>query len=151
MDISGEAAEIHMRTDANNLVTTASTTHLPEQKETVHMIQMLRTEAISGAIDDLAHVVSVDCMADCLTKASAKADYLIKAVDGGTLPNVDRHPPFREIMQGRHKAYQSVAHWIIENIPASADVVAFLGQYCQREIQVLLSCTDWYNVSLPTP
>ena len=115
------------------------------------MIQMLRTEAISGAIDDLAHVVSVDCMADCLTQASAKADYLIKAVDGGTLPNVDRHPPFREIMQGRHKAYPTVAHWIIENLPASADVVAFLGQHCQREIQVLLSCTDWYNVSLPTP
>ena len=38
MDISGTAAEIHMRTDANNLVTTASTTHLPEQKETIHMI-----------------------------------------------------------------------------------------------------------------
>ena len=54
MDISGEAAEVHMRTDANNLVTTATTTHLPEQKETIHMINQLRTEASSGAIDDLS-------------------------------------------------------------------------------------------------
>ena len=38
-------AEIHMRTDANNLVSTASTTHSPEQQETIHMIQMLRKEA----------------------------------------------------------------------------------------------------------
>ena len=42
MDISGVAAEVHMRTDANNLVSTAKTTHLPEQKETIHMIQMMR-------------------------------------------------------------------------------------------------------------
>ena len=52
MDISCEVAPLHMRTDANNLVTTAQTTHLPEQKETIHMIQMLRKEAISGTIDD---------------------------------------------------------------------------------------------------
>ena len=48
MDMTGCCAEIHMRTDANNLVTTASTTHLPDQKETVHMIQNLRQEACSG-------------------------------------------------------------------------------------------------------
>ena len=42
MDISAACVAIHMRTDANNLVTTASTTRLPEQKETIHMIQMLR-------------------------------------------------------------------------------------------------------------
>ena len=35
-DISGFDAEIHMRTDANNLVATASTTHAPEQQETIH-------------------------------------------------------------------------------------------------------------------
>ena len=29
-DITGLSSEIHMRTDANNLVTTASTTHVPE-------------------------------------------------------------------------------------------------------------------------
>ena len=62
MDISGQPAEVHMRTDANNLVTTATTTHLPEQKETIHMINQLRTEASSGAIDDLAHVVTEDML-----------------------------------------------------------------------------------------
>ena len=56
MDISGTIAGIHMRTDANNLMTTASTTHLPEQKETIHMINQLRTEACSGSTHDLAHV-----------------------------------------------------------------------------------------------
>ena len=35
VDISGEVAEIHLRTDAKNLVTTARTTHLPERKETI--------------------------------------------------------------------------------------------------------------------
>ena len=53
-----------MRTDANNLVTTASTTHLPEQQETIHMIQMLRKESISGQIDDLGHVRTADMLAD---------------------------------------------------------------------------------------
>ena len=46
MDISGELADIHMRTDAKNLVTTSRTIHLPEQKETIHMFSMLRKEAI---------------------------------------------------------------------------------------------------------
>eukprot|EP00974_Lingulodinium_polyedra_P078176 7570126-Lingulodinium_polyedra.AAC.1 len=40
MDISGDVAPLHLRIDANNLVSTAATTHLPEQKETIHMIQM---------------------------------------------------------------------------------------------------------------
>ena len=44
-DVSGEIVPIHIRTDANNLVTTAKTTHLPEQKETHHLIQMLRHES----------------------------------------------------------------------------------------------------------
>ena len=38
MDISAACAAIHMQIDANTLVTTASSTRLPEQKETVHMI-----------------------------------------------------------------------------------------------------------------
>ena len=37
-DLSGENAELHLRTDANNLVTTAKTTHQPEKKETSHLI-----------------------------------------------------------------------------------------------------------------
>ena len=139
MDLTGEAAEIHMRTDANNLVTTASTTHLPEQKETIHMINQLRTESCSGSIDDLAHVISVDCLADCLTKASAKADYLVKAVNTGYLPNVDKHPPFRELMRNRHNAYLSLEEWIVENIPNPNEVITFMGCYVQREIMTLLA------------
>ena len=41
MDISDKAANIHMRIDSKNLVTTARTIHLPEQKETIHIISML--------------------------------------------------------------------------------------------------------------
>ena len=47
IDISAACVAIHMRTDANNLVITASTARLPEQKETIHMIQMLRKESCS--------------------------------------------------------------------------------------------------------
>ena len=103
MDISGSKAEIHMRTDAKNLVTTASTTHLPEQKETIHMISMMRKEACSGSIADLAHVSSQDCLSDCLTKNSANPDNLVGAIKTGVLPSVDQHPNFRSLMP--HKAY----------------------------------------------
>ena len=75
--------QIHMRIDAKNLVTTARTIHLPEQKETIHMISMMRKEACSGSVHDLAHISNPNCLADCLTKASAKADNLIKAVKTG--------------------------------------------------------------------
>jgi len=106
MDISAACVAIHMRTDANNLVTTASTIRLPEQKETIHMIQMLRKEYCSGQIEDLAHVSSADRLSDCLTKSSAKPDALYKAVSTGILPNLDMHPPCRSMLQ--HKAYVHV-------------------------------------------
>ena len=80
MDISSEVANINMRTDAKNLVTTARMIHLPEQKETIHTVSMLRKEACSGSIQDLAHIPTQNCLADCLTKATAKADNLITAV-----------------------------------------------------------------------
>ena len=95
MDISGEVADIHMTTDAKNLVTTARTIHLPEQKKTVHMISMLRKEACSGSIHDLAHIPTQNCLADCLTKASAKANNLITAVKTLRLSDVDIHPKYQ--------------------------------------------------------
>jgi hypothetical protein len=112
-DVSGETANIHIRTDANNLVTTASTTHVPEQQETVHMIQMLREEACSGSIADLAHVVTVDCLADCLTKASANSQNLRTAVMTGTLKNIDCDLPFRELV--KQKAY--LTEWLHRMFP----------------------------------
>ena len=56
MDISGEIANIHKRTDAKNLVTTATTIHLHEQKKTNHMISMLRKKACSGSVHDFPHI-----------------------------------------------------------------------------------------------
>ena len=102
-DISGLDAEIHMRTDANNLVSTASTTHSPEQQETIHMIQMLREEACSGAIADLSHVRTEHCLSDCLTKRSANPRNLLNSVQTGWLKEVDSHPPFRSMIE--YKAF----------------------------------------------
>ena len=105
MDISSEVADINMSADAKNLVTTARTIHPLEQKETIHMISMVRKEACSGRIHDLAHIPTQNCLADCLTKASAKADDLITAVKTGKLPQVDIHSNFRTPLE--HKAFLS--------------------------------------------
>ena len=95
MDISGEVTIIHMRTDAKNLVTTARTSHLLEQKGTIHMVSMLRNEACSVSIHDLAHIPTQNFLADCLTRVSAKADNLVTAVKTGRLLEVDIRPDFR--------------------------------------------------------
>eukprot|EP00971_Amphidinium_carterae_P068958 1365196-Amphidinium_carterae.1 len=67
---------------------------------------MLRQEACSGAMDDLAHVVTRNMMADLLTKSSAPSDPLILAVSTGTVPGADTYPPFRSTL--RHHAFSSV-------------------------------------------
>ena len=133
-DCSGQPVAIHMRTDANNLVTTARTTHQPEQKETIHLIQMLRKESNSGAIDDLAHVVSADCLSDSLTKHSAKADALIKSVDTGVLKGVDSHPPFRSLL--KHKAFLAV--WLCNNITVCrpSEITCFMREEINQEILI---------------
>ena len=69
------------------------------------MIPMLRKEACSGSIHDLAHIPTQNCVADCLTKASAKADNLIRAVKTERLLDVDIHPDFRTLME--QKAFLS--------------------------------------------
>ena len=103
MDMTGQAIPIHLRTDAKNLVTTATTMHLPEQKETIHMVQQLRKHSQSGDIADLAHIRTEMCLADPLTK-DMKAKTLIDAVHNGQLPECDLQQPFREMMQNKHKA-----------------------------------------------
>ena len=85
------------------------------------MIAQLRTQACSGDIHDLAHVSTEDCLSDCLTKSSAKSDNLRLAVATGTLKNIDKHPPFRSLVQ--HKAFYSgplswCCNWI-RNVPDS--------------------------------
>ena len=133
MDMTGTIAEIHMRTDAKNLVSTAQTTHIPTQKETIHMIQMLRHEAVSGHMDDLAHVVSVDMMADVLTKSDCVSGLkaLTEAVRSGILPNVDAQVNFRELIRSSHKAF--FCSWILQNIDINiaTDVVT---AFCNIDI-----------------
>ena len=69
------------------------------------MISMLRKEAWSGSMHDLAHISTQNCLADCLTKSSAKADSLITAVKTLILLEVDVHPNFRTLME--YKAFLS--------------------------------------------
>ena len=99
MDMSGEVVEISMRTDAKNLVTTARTIHLLEQKETIHMNSILRQESCSGSIHNLAHISNQNCLAECLTQSSAKGDRLITAVKTEWLLEVDVHPNLRTLME----------------------------------------------------
>ena len=128
-DITGHSCELHMRTDANNLVTTASTTHVPEQQETIHMIQMLRKEACSGSIADLSHIRTQWCLADCLTKKSANPQALIDAVRQGLLKEVDAHPPFRTLVE--HKAYlRSWLPTVCHHVNFALDVF-YLGESFQ--------------------
>ena len=127
-DITGHSCELHMRTDANNLVTTASTTHVPEQQETIHMIQMLRKEACSGSIADLSHIRTQWCLADCLTKKSANPQALIDAVRQG-IKEVDAHPPFRTLVE--HKAYlRSWLPTVCHHVNFALDVF-YLGESFQ--------------------
>ena len=86
------------------------------------MIQMLRKEACSGSIDDLAHVRTEVCLSDCLTKASAKAHNLGLPGETSVLPDVDMHPSFRTLMQ--HKAF--LHEWLQCYV---GDYIFFLGEH----------------------
>ena len=90
-------------------------------------------------------MIPIDCLADCLTKSSADAKYLIKAINIGCLPHVDKHPFFREPMEGRHKACESVAHRIVDNIDLAPEVNYFLGSLVGPEIQKCPAVAEWYN------
>ena len=72
---------------------------------------------------DLAGVRSDDCLADSLTKHSAKGNELIKAVLTGNLVNVDTHPPFRTRLQ--NKAF--LVEWLAHNATHGPDIIAFAG------------------------
>ena len=119
-DISGFDAEIPMRTDANNLVLTTSTTHAPEQQETIPMIQMLRKEACSAAIADLSHIRIEHYLSDCLTKKSANPKKLIDAGKSGWLKELDSHPPFRSMLE--HKAFLNA--WLTKEMSGYSYVLS---------------------------
>ena len=86
---------------------------------------MLRKEACSGSIHDLAHIPTQNCLAECLTKASAKADNLITVVQTGTLPDVDIHLDFRTLME--HKAFLST--WCKTFLHTREKEVVFLNTH----------------------
>ena len=115
------------------------------------MIIQLRHEACSGSIDDLAHVVSEDCLSDCLTKSSAKPLALIKTVDTGILPNVDKHPPFRELMKDKHKAYSctdGLISWLVRNLNHADEFLTFFSVPVRSRIeQYLVTASDhwWFE------
>ena len=98
-DISGESTQFHLRPDAYNLITTARTTHPPEQKETTHMITMMRQESQSGSWDDFAHMPTKHCLADCLTKMSCDPTHLIQTVESGWVQSMDLYPLFRNTVR----------------------------------------------------
>ena len=67
---------------------------------------MLRHESNTGNIDDLSHVASEFCLADPLTKHTAKPDELVRSIETGILRQVDTHKPFRTLV--KHKAFNRV-------------------------------------------
>ena len=93
--ISGAQVLIHIRADSSKLVITSAGTHLPDQQDTMHMVQMLRKETLSGAIEDLAHVRTHVWVGAALAKASAKPDAFKEAVATGSLVGAGRHPSVR--------------------------------------------------------
>ena len=93
--LSTTVAELYAFMKCYGFVTTATSTRLLEQKETIHVIQMIRQEACSGQMHDLAHVLTQHCLADPLTKKSVSPTLLISTVQTGILHEVDTHPPFR--------------------------------------------------------
>ena len=92
----------------------------PEQQETIHMIQMLRKEACSGAIADLSHVRTEHCLSDCLTKKSANPKNLMDAVKSGWLKELDSHPPFRSMLE--HKAFLNA--WLAKELSGYSYVLS---------------------------
>ena len=140
MDLSSEIADFHTTTYANNLVTTARTIHLHEPQETIHMMSMLRKEACSESIHDLAYIPIQNCLADCLTKASAKAENLITAVKTGRLLDVDIHPNFRTIME--HKTFLST--WCRTFMHTREKNVFFLDA-----LKISLSLTSFKRRTIP--
>ena len=108
----------------------------------------------------MAHVVSEDCLSDCLTKASAIPQALIKAVDTGYLPNIDKHPPFREMMKHKHKAYSTtrdysectdeLISWLAHNVEHVDDVLTFMAVPVRARLEQYFiqglndGLDDWY-------
>jgi hypothetical protein len=80
---------------------------------------MLRHESNTGHLDDLSHIASEYCLADPLTKSTAKPDQLVSSIATGKLEQVDVHPPFRSLL--KNKAFLTT--WIIETLHEPHNVI----------------------------
>ena len=77
-----------------------------------------------ASIHDLAHISNQNCLADCLSKSSAKAESLITAVKTWRLVvKVDVHPNFKTLME--HEAFLST--WCRTFMYTRGDNVFFLN------------------------
>ena len=94
------------------------------------MIQMLRHESNTGQLHDLSHVTSEYCLADPLTKHSAKPDQLVFSIETGQIVNADMHPPFRTLI--KHKAF--AATWCVQNLREPQKIETFLSESISEEI-----------------
>ena len=52
---------------------------------------------------------------------------MIKAIETSILLNIDKHQPFIEMLAHKHKAYMTIADWVMWNIFAANEVTSFLG------------------------
>ena len=76
---------------------------------------------------------------------------IVHAVNTGVLPNVDSHPPFRELMKHKHKAYtlaplrneeevvDPLIVWLVMNIPEVEDVYTFMAIPVRSSIEYFLT------------
>ena len=98
---------------------------------------MLRTEACSGSVHDLAHIPTPNCLADCLTKASAKADNLITAVQTRQLLDADIHTDFRTLMEHKAFLWTYVKHFCTQGrrmFSSQIPLESFLHKLARRTI-----------------
>ena len=109
------------------------------------MIQMLRHEAVSGAMKDLAHVVSKDMLSDVLTKQECNEGLRVlnRAVTSGLLPNVDAQINFRDHIRASHKAF--FCTWIAQNldIDLTKPITTFCGIDIEQEFCAYLGTLDF--------
>ena len=94
----------------------------------------MRATSNTGHLDDLSHVASEYCLADPLTKHTAKPDQLVKSITTGRLDQVDVHPPFRTLL--KHKAFLTT--WVIENLNEPHNVTSFLCEDIADEVFALM-------------
>ena len=85
---------------------------------------MLRHESNTGQLDDPSHIASEYCLADPLTKSSAKPDQIVKTIETGGMENVDVHPPFRSLL--KHKAFLS--QWVADHMHEARHGLAFMNE-----------------------